>query len=222
MERLPHGYTNQTRRLGQGIEKRFEGSDSLGRYEREFACLTGLFGRCPVPEILEFDPSMPRLVVGEIRGCHGQVLMDNGRPAQVLRLIGSQLSDLQSFDPATVPGLRGTGDVIVHGDFGPQNILFSLDPERVSGVLDWELAHIGSAIEDIAWAEWIVRTHHRDAVESLPELFAGSGLSFSWSDRQSAMVLQCRRHLAYCEASGLHAAASDWRQRLEATERWNE
>jgi aminoglycoside phosphotransferase len=222
MERLPHGFTNQTRRVGDGIEKRYEGSDSFVRYERELACLTGLLGRCPVPEILEFDPSTPRLVVSEIPGRHGQELMDNGQPAQVLRLIGSQLSGLQSFDPAAVPGLRGTGDVIVHGDFGPQNILFLLDPMRVSGVLDWELAHIGSAVEDIAWTEWIVRTHHRAALESLPELFAGSGLSFSWSDRQSAMVLQCRRHLAYCEASGLDAAASDWRQRLEAAERWNE
>jgi hypothetical protein len=222
VERLPHGYTNQTRRVGEGIEKRYEGFDSLVRYEREFTCLTGLAGRCPLPEILEFDPSMPRLVVSEIHGRHGQELMDDGRSAQVLRLIGSQLSSLQSIDPATLSGLSGMGDVIVHGDFGPQNLLFSLDPIQVSGVLDWELAHRGSAVEDLAWAEWIVRTHHRDAFEDLPELFAGSGLSFSWSDRQSAMVLQCHRHLAYCEASGLDAVGWEWRQRLEVTEGWNE
>jgi len=138
------------------------------------------------------------------------------------RRVGKQLSGLQSLDPSTVPGLTGIGDVIVHGDFGPQNILFQLDPIRVSGVLDWELAHIGSAVEDLAWAEWIIRTHHPEALEELPELFAGSGLSFNWPDRQAAMVRQCRHHLGYCEASGLDGAASEWRRRLEATEAWSE
>ena len=222
VDRLPHGYTNHTRRVGKGIEKRYEGSDSLDRAEREFACLTVLLGRCLVPEILEFDPSTPVLVVSEIRGRHGQELIDQGWAAQILRLIGSQLSGLQSLDPSTVPGLTGIGDVIVHGDFGPQNILFQLDPIRVSGVLDWELAHIGSAVEDLAWAEWIIRTHHPEALEELPELFAGSGLSFNWPDRQAAMVRQCRHHLGYCEASGLDGAASEWRRRLEATEAWSE
>ena len=214
--------TRTTLDVFKGIEKRYEGSDSFDRAEREFACLTGLLGRCLVPEILEFDPSTPVLVVSEIGGGHGQELIDKGRVSQVLRLIGRQLSDLQSFDPSTVPGLTRRGDVIVHGDYGPQNILFLLDPMRVSGVLDWELAHMGSAVEDFAWAEWIIRTHHPDALEDLPELFSGSHLCFSWSDRQAAMVRQCRHHLAYCEASGLDSAASDWRRRLEATESWNE
>jgi aminoglycoside phosphotransferase len=222
VERLPHGYTNHTRRIPKGIEKRYEGSDSFDRAEREFACLTGLLGQCLVPEILEFDRFTPVLVVSELHGRHGQELIDEGRASQVLRLIGRQLSDLQSFNPSTVPGLTGRGDVIVHGDYGPQNILFLLDPMRVSGVLDWELAHFGSAVEDFAWAEWIIRTHHPDASEDLPELFAESVLRFSWSDRQAAMVSQCRHHLAFCEESGLDSAASDWRRRLKVTESWNE
>jgi aminoglycoside phosphotransferase len=222
VERLVHGYTNRTRRVGKHIEKRYEGTDSIERAEREFASLTGLLGRCPVPEILAFDASTPVLVVSEIRGRHGQDLIDQGSAAQVLRLIGGQLSGLQSLDPSTVPGLRGNGDVIVHGDFGPQNMLFLLDPIRVSGVLDWELAHIGSAVEDLAWAEWIIRTHHPGALEDLPELFTGSGLFLGWSDRQAAMVRQCNHHLAYCEASRLGTAASEWRRRLKATEGWNE
>ena len=210
MERLAHGYTNRTRRVRRGIVKRHEGADSLDRAAREVACLTGLRGRFPVPEVLEFDPSTPMLVVSEMRGRHGQELIDEGRCAGVLRLLGSQLSLLQSFDPSTVPGIAGTGDVIVHGDFGPQNTLFLPDPLRVSGVLDWELAHIGSAVEDVAWAEWIIRTHHSDTTDDLPELFAESGC-FSGSDRQAAMVRQCCDHLAYCDASGFDTAASEWR-----------
>jgi hypothetical protein len=128
VERLPHGYTNQTRRIGAGVEKRYEGFDSFTRAEREFSCLTGLVGRYPVPQVLGFDASVPVLVTSGVQGRHGQELIEEGWAAPVLRLTGRQLSDLQSLDPFTVPGFAGPGDVIVHGDFGPQNMLFTLEP----------------------------------------------------------------------------------------------
>jgi aminoglycoside phosphotransferase (APT) family kinase protein len=40
--------------------------------------------------------------------------------------------------------------VLVHGDFRPGNVLYSGD--RITGVLDWEMAHIGHPAEDLAWA----------------------------------------------------------------------
>jgi Phosphotransferase enzyme family len=222
VSRLPHGYTNRTRRLGSGIEKRYEGAESFARAQREFNCLTSLVGKYPVPEIVEFDPSIPMMVLTSVDGRHGQELIAGGRAPAVLQLIGRQLANLQAIDPSTVPGLEGEGKVLVHGDFGPQNIVCSLDVTRVSAVLDWESAHLGSPIEDLAWAEWIVRMHHPKARDNLPELFDGSGLSVSWSDRQSAMVGQCRRYIAFCEASGLEAAATQWSSRLAETERWDE
>ena len=42
VERLPHGYTNLTRRVGDRIEKRYEGADGIVRAKREFTSLTGL------------------------------------------------------------------------------------------------------------------------------------------------------------------------------------
>ena len=39
--------------------------------------------------------------------------------------------------------------VLVHGDAGPGNFLFEGD--RVSGLVDWELAHPGDPMEDLAW-----------------------------------------------------------------------
>jgi Ser/Thr protein kinase RdoA (MazF antagonist) len=222
VERLAHGYTNHTRRVRNGIEKRYEGPDSSRRAQREFTCLSSLFGRFPVPEILEFDASVPMLILGEVQGRHGQELIEEGKAAHILGVIGRQLSDLQLLKPSSLPGLTGPGDIIVHGDFGPQNILFSPDALHVSGVLDWELAHVGSAVEDLAWAEWIIRTHHPDVVDDLPELFAGSSLFFSWPDRQAAMVRQCRHYIAYCEASDSDAASAQWRRRLRTTEGWDE
>ena len=38
---------------------------------------------------------------------------------------------------------------LTHGDFGPHNVL--VNEGVVSGVLDWESAHIGDQVEDIAW-----------------------------------------------------------------------
>jgi aminoglycoside phosphotransferase (APT) family kinase protein len=39
---------------------------------------------------------------------------------------------------------------VVHGDFRPGNFLYR-DGE-ITGLLDWELAHVGDPIEDVAWA----------------------------------------------------------------------
>jgi aminoglycoside phosphotransferase (APT) family kinase protein len=97
-----------------------------------------------------------------------------------------------------------------------------LEPMAVNAVLDWEVAHVGSAVEDLAWAEWIVRFHHPEAIECLPELFDGSGVLPSWSDRQAAMVCRCRDYVVFCEKSGFDTATAEWRRRLRATEHWSE
>lgn len=222
MECLPHGYTNDTRRVGNRIEKRYAGADPVTRAEREFASLAHLLGHYSVPEVVRFDPSVPMIILTEVTGRHGQELIEEGRGSSVLRLVGDQLARLQVLDPSMVPGLKGEGEVIVHGDFGPQNILCDLDLAHVSGVLDWELAHIGSPIEDLAWAEWIVRMHHPKALGDLPDLFIASGLFFSWSDRQAAMVRQCHSYIAYCEASEMKEAGVQWKRRLSKTEHWRE
>lgn len=222
VDRLRHGYTNQTRRVAEGVEKRYPGFEAFARANREVVYLTRLIGRFPVPEVLLFNPSVPKLLMRDVVGRHGQELMAEGHEAFVLRLIGNCLAELQSLGTTVVPEFSQAGVVIVHGDFGPQNILFSPDLTSVCAVLDWEFAHIGSPIEDIAWAEWTVRMHHPDSLEYLPQLFAGAGSSFPWSKRQAAMVLQCQRYIALCEGDQSEAAAAVWRQRLRTTESWNE
>lgn len=44
---------------------------------------------------------------------------------------------------------KGWAPGLVHGDFRMGNIMFG--PDRVSAVLDWELAHIGDRHEDFGW-----------------------------------------------------------------------
>lgn len=55
---------------------------------------------------------------------------------------------------ATAP--RSTQTVLVHADFKPGNIL--LDGDRVSALLDWELAHLGDPLEDLGWVTQPLRT----------------------------------------------------------------
>jgi aminoglycoside phosphotransferase (APT) family kinase protein len=33
-------------------------------------------------------------------------------------------------------------------------------------VVDWEFAHLGDPVEDLAWCEWIVRMHHPEHVDA--------------------------------------------------------
>jgi aminoglycoside phosphotransferase (APT) family kinase protein len=42
--------------------------------------------------------------------------------------------------------------VLVQGDTGPGNFMY--DGDRVSAIIDWELAHLGDPMDDIAWLSW--------------------------------------------------------------------
>ena len=220
MSRLRHGYTNRTRRVGPDvIEKRYEGPDARDRLEREHACLTRLSGRLPLPEVLRLDLSGPTLLLREAHGAHGQDLIEAGHAREVLRRLGSLHLRLRAIEPSAVPGLGGVGDGIVHGDFGPQNLLID---QETSTLLDWEFAHLGDPVEDLAWAEWIVRIHHPGHSDAIPELFRAAQLEVAWGRRHRAMVARCADLLQGIEQSGPPEAIDLWRQRLRLTESWTE
>jgi aminoglycoside phosphotransferase len=220
MDALPGGYTNATRRSATGrIEKRYRGDDRHERAALERVCLERLTGLLPVPTVIAVDPDEPTLTMADVRGRHGQELVDAGQAALVLRLAGALLRTLQELTPSVIPELPGSGDVIVHGDFGPQNLL--VDDDRISALVDWELAHRGEPIEDLAWAEWIVRMHHRDTVDALDELHRGAALDVDWPTRHAAMVRRCEALVRYCERHRTDGAEL-WRTRLRTTEAWTE
>jgi aminoglycoside phosphotransferase (APT) family kinase protein len=178
-----------------------------------------LAGILPVPAIVAVDPDGPSLIMVAVAGRHGQELLDAGHAPQVLRLAGTLLRELQTLAPTAIPELAGSGAVIVHGDFGPQNLL--IDHDRISALVDWEFAHRGEPVEDLAWAEWIVRMHHPHAIPALGELQSGADLSFDWPTRHAAMVRRCEALLA---DSQRHRSSNieQWRTRLRQTEAWTE
>ncbi|WP_420119777.1 phosphotransferase [Micromonospora sp.] len=218
--RLPHGYTNATSRVAGTVRKSYLGPDAGQRFTVERAALSGLAGSFPVPEVRAAPDG--ELAVAEVAGWHAQDALDGGHAAAVLRLCGQARRRLSDVDPATVPGLPGTGEVIVHGDFGPQNILVNEAVDEVLAVIDWELCHLGPAVEDLAWTEWIVRMHHPLAVDHLDHLFTGYGERPGWGERQAAMVRMCLRCRDFCVRWGDPVAAAMWNRRTAATEAFRE
>ena len=85
-------------------------------------------GVVPVPGVISVD-LIRRAVPTVMPGRHGQELIDEGCASQVLAAVGRTLRLLHD----SVPGL-------VHGDYGPQNLLFDVAAWQVSAVLDWEFA----------------------------------------------------------------------------------
>jgi aminoglycoside phosphotransferase len=219
---LPHGYTNETASDGAVVTKRYVGPDGPARLERESAALAALDGLLPVPRILGASGGPPVLRLASVAGRHGQDLVDEGRGASVLAACGRLLRLLQAVPPDALPGLPGHGPVIVHGDFGPQNLLLAEDASTPVALLDWEFVHLGVPVEDLAWAEWIVRMHHASAVEDLGALFDHYGTRPPWAARHEAMVVACEAQRARAERTGTPSDVRHWTRRVRLTERFSE
>lgn len=66
--------------------------------------------------------------------------------------------------------------VLCQGDTGPGNFIYAGD--KVLGVIDWELAHLGDPMDDIAWLSWRATQHgFPDFPERLREYEALSGVT---------------------------------------------
>lgn len=204
MQPLPHGYTNNTVGNDSVVVKSYVGPLPAQRRTREIAALQALQGRFPVPPILATDDET--LTLGFIAGAHGQDLIDAGHAEEVLRSCGAILKQLHGLD-----------ERLVHGDFGPNNILFDPVTFDVAAVLDWEWARVGDPIVDLAWCEWIVRMHHHSAMPALARFFEAYGRTPSWPERHGAMVEQCRQLLEFCRQWNSSGVAV-WQQRLRITE----
>ncbi|HEY3869313.1 MAG TPA: phosphotransferase [Actinocrinis sp.] len=232
---MRHGYTNRTVGDAARVEKTYQGPDAALRLAREREVLTALRGLLPVPAVravLPHGEDMRVLVLQFLPGSHGQELIEQGYAGEVLRACGEVLRRLHELPVDVIGAPAGTGQVLVHGDFGPNNVLLDPVSFAVTGVLDWEFAHLGDPLEDLAWCEWIVRAHHPAQRDALAEFFSGYGGGVpAWSERRAAMVERCRLLEGFCrrwEADGpggasiADAGVRLWRERGAAAAQWAE
>jgi tRNA A-37 threonylcarbamoyl transferase component Bud32 len=213
---LKHGYTNSTATEGRSVVKRYRGPDRDVRQHNEVAALSGVAGQICVPPLLAVGDG--KVTLGLVAGRPGQELLEE-KPKDVLYAAGRLARRLATVDLSSVAALATASDgtVLVHGDFGPQNLLLDQDTAKPTALLDWEFAHIGDPVEDIAWAEWIVRTHHAHLVPALPALFAGYGAEPPWPVRHESMLAKCRWLLGFARRWPDQAGVELWQQRLAAT-----
>ena len=223
MEVMPHSYTNHTTKDGPVVTKSYQGPDAPARCAREAAVLSAVAGRLPVPPVISH--SNTSLGLGFMPGVPGQELIDAALAEPVLRACGRMLRRIHAIDPEQAQaGDNDEGSlVLVHGDYGPQNTLLDAAAREVTAVVDWEWAHAGDPLEDLAWCEWIIRMHHPDHVGALGSLFDGYSHRPAWVARQQAMLAQCRNLLALCQrwqpgGTSVHL----WSQRLQVTKSWTE
>jgi tRNA A-37 threonylcarbamoyl transferase component Bud32 len=204
---VKHGYTNSTFGDGALVVKCYEGPEAAFRLSTESRYLRRLRGRVPVPRVHKITSTS--LTTRFVSGAHGQDLLDEGRAVEVLTECGRALGAIHRLG-------------IVHGDYGPQNMLFDPATFKTTAILDWEWAHPGRPVEDLAWCEWIIRSHHPEHVSLLPHFFAAyDGPVPEWPERQAAMLARCRALLDFCsrwEPGG--DGEKLWRKRLETTAAW--
>ncbi len=118
------------------------------------------------PELAAARAGLPVQMADELAKIHA---MDKGKlpflpggsegPAasRVIDRLTQEVDSLGEPHPAIEWGLRwlrdhppkAYGEVVVHGDFRIGNLLIA--PEGLTGVIDWEFAHVGDPVEDLAW-----------------------------------------------------------------------
>ena len=230
---LPGGYTNELQRIDEPgtlptVNKRYRGPDARARRDREVSWLQRVRAALPVPLVVSMaGTDDPAVTMSLAAGIHGQRLIDEGRADQVLRACGLVLRRLHDL-PLDLIEQRASwpqparGQCLVHGDFGPHNVLLGPVGSPVLAVLDWEWAHVGSPVEDLAWCEWIVRMHHPAAVPSVDGFYGAYGDRPAWPERQAEMEKSCHRQIQLSHQWGRPDLAELWSRRLLQASRWNE
>jgi aminoglycoside phosphotransferase (APT) family kinase protein len=218
MELIRHGYTNAVHRAGQVVTKAYAGPEKVERQRREVEAVRTLAGQLPVPQIISCEPGT--LTSRFVEGIHAQELLEAGKGEQVLLTCGQLLGDLQGI---RIEGVDpGRGIVLVHGDFGPNNLLMNDAATEVRLLCDWEWYGVGSRLTDLAWCECIIRMHHPDRIPDLSALFEGYGAKPPWLERQAAMLDRATRHLDFIRRWPRVQLVATWEQRLANIVAWRE
>src|SRR5271166_2473222 len=196
---MAHGYTHRTTRTGDVVTKAYQGPDAQACCARETAGVTALAGLLPVPRVIAAGPA--QLKTALVPGGHGQDLIEAGLAWPVLAACGRMLRQIHELPiPAVLSGdSSGPRGVLVHGDFGPNNVLLDARARDVTAVLDWEWTHVGAPVEDLAWCEFIVRMHHPTNLRALDSFYGAYGSRPAWADLHQSIYSRCKWMLELCE-----------------------
>ena len=158
-----------------------------------------------------------------VPGINGRVALAERDTADVLKVSGQTLRLLQAVPTRTVFEDAPDGLVVVHGDFGPNNLVVDPGTGQVAAVVDWEWCHPGESVEDVAWCEWTIRAHHPEYVHLLGAFFDAYGATPPWAERHAAMITNLRQLLAFAvDRDGDSPTVTARMTQLRATEQWSQ
>lgn len=171
---------NQLTWDGSAVVKTF---GSIDAWQAERAALAAL-RHLRVPRVLDdTQPGVLRLEF--IDGGTGTEAIEAGFASEVLFTLGSFLKALH--ETPLPSGLKGEGRCLIHGDFAHYNCLFDPGDLSLLAVIDWETAHPGDPLVDLAWCEHQFRSRFPREAFALPRLFAGYGSTPDPAQRENAV-----------------------------------
>jgi hypothetical protein len=194
---------------GSAVVKRHASGSSAGL--RELSVLARL-ADLPVPRVLP-GTCADSLRLRYVPGVSATAAVEAGHGSRVLRAMGEAIRAVQLVDPSRFGAATRTG-VVVHGDFAPYNVIVSEDGTEVRAIVDWEAAHVGDPLVDLAWCEWQCQRLFPRHTYALPHLFAGFGgspsrgaLDAALADRMSELSRGGIVPVAIAPAPSFHAIA---------------
>jgi len=141
---------------------------------RELAVLARV-ADLPVPRLLP-GTRADSLRLRYVPGVPATAAIEAGHGSHVLRAMGEAIRAVQRVDAMRFGAATRTG-VVTHGDFAAYNVIVSEDGTEVRAIVDWEAAHVGDSLVDVAWCEYQHQRLFPRHGYAIPQLFAGFGTS---------------------------------------------
>jgi aminoglycoside phosphotransferase (APT) family kinase protein len=120
----------------------------------------------------------------------------------------------------TIAGRQTEARTFVHGDFAPINVVLDADG-TIRALLDFEHAHVGSRLEDVAWWSWVVRYHHPDAWAEAWPAFCDSAEVDPVADAVLVEALAMSELVRRASAAPDDRSRDRWLERIARTARFS-
>ncbi len=167
----------------------------------------------PVPTVLDAGGAT-WFVTPWVDGDLGARWLDTPERARALaRAMGTLQRAIRAIDPRLGPL------AFVHGDFAPVNVVVAPDG-TIAALLDFEHAHAGDPLEDVAWWGWVVRHHHPDAWHAAWPTFCAAAGADPDRDGPTLRALMLDELSRRAAAPGNEADRQRWLDRLAEATAW--
>ncbi|PKN85213.1 MAG: hypothetical protein CVU46_11810 [Chloroflexi bacterium HGW-Chloroflexi-8] len=201
------------------VTKRYLGPGSLHRWQTEKCILNAVKKSLPVPIILENEEEA-EILMKLIPGKKASDFFSEVNSSKLLGQLGQLLLNVHAYPVQELQGLiHGDGEVLVHGDFSLFNVLLDQNSNGLLALVDWEWAHLGDPVEDLAWMEWTIRMNFGRFSRDLPFFFEAYGNLPDWHYRKEAMIMRCQRNLEFVRMNGERKSIQQWQNRMQITKR---